>query len=93
MNYNSVGEVNNAELVIYPVPAKQDVHIVFPETDSRLWQLTVFNVSGNAIYTKEIHNSGKTLLTVDVSSYIQGLYEFVLSNPGGVYRKKVMVSR
>jgi len=90
-NY-SVGEVNNAALVLYPVPAKQDVHIVFPETDSRLWQLTVFNVSGNTVYSKEIQNSGKTFITVDVSSFTPGLYEFVLSSPGGIYGKKVMVS-
>jgi hypothetical protein len=83
--------VNNSELTLYPVPAREDVHIVFPEADSRQWQLSVFNALGIKIYSKEIHNEGRNVLSLDVSSLNQGLYELVLSNYQGMYRKKILV--
>lgn len=90
LNYG-IGEVNNSELTLYPVPAREDVHIVFPEADSRQWQLSVFNALGIKIYSKEIHNEGRNVLSLDVSSLNQGLYELVLSNYQGMYRKKILV--
>jgi len=85
------GELIQGELTIYPVPAGKEIHIVFPETDSKKWRLDVLNSMGISIYSSEVSNSGKVVNNLDVSSFADGLYFVVLSNENGVYRKKILV--
>lgn len=85
------GEINKGILTIYPVPAKNDIHIVFPETDSRKWKLEVVNSLGLNIYSSEISNSGQLVCTLDVSSFPDGICFVVLSNESGMYRKQIIV--
>ena len=89
--YYGTDEHSRGELTVYPVPASKDVHIVFPETDSRKWKLEVVNMIGVCIYSAEIINSGKLVHNLDVSSYPAGMYFIRLSNENGIYRKQVVV--
>ncbi|MEI6883353.1 MAG: M14 family zinc carboxypeptidase [Bacteroidota bacterium] len=85
------GELNSVSLTIYPVPAKSDIHIVFPETDSRSWRLDVVNSLGLSVYSSELITSGQLVHTLSVSAFPDGVYFVVLSNNNGVYRRQIIV--
>jgi hypothetical protein len=87
-----IPQAKNGELAIYPVPARENIHIVIPEVDSPHWQLIIYNSLGINVHSAEIHNEGKTILTLDMSAFPSGLYELYLSNSGGTYQKKILVS-
>jgi len=89
--YYGTGNLTQGELTVYPVPAKTDVHIVFPETDSKKWKLDVLNTLGTSIYSSEIFNSGKVIYKLDVASFPDGMYFIVLSNENGIYRRQIIV--
>ena len=84
-------ELNRGELVIYPVPASKNIHIVFPETDSKKWKLDVLNALGLCLYSSEINNNGNLVYNLDVASFPDGLYFVVLRNENGVYRRQIIV--
>jgi len=86
------GELNTGELTIYPVPASRDLHIVFPETDSKNWKLKIINSLGVCIHNTEISNNGKICNALDVSSFPDGLYILLLSNENGIYRRQIIVN-
>jgi hypothetical protein len=84
-------DLNRGELTIYPSPANTDVHIVFPETDSKKWKLVLLNTMGTSMYSSEISNSGKLIYVLDVASFPDGMYVVILSNENGIYRKQIIV--
>lgn len=90
--YYGTARLDRGELTIYPSPAKTDVHIVFPETDSKKWKLEVLNTMGVNIYSSEITNSGDLIHVLDVAGFASGIYFVVLSNGNGIYRKQILVS-
>jgi len=89
--YYGTGDLNQGELTIYPVPASERIHIVFPETDSRQWKLDVMNTLGACIYSSEIVNTGKLVYTLDVTAYPEGVYFVRLSGGNGIYRRQIIV--
>ncbi|MCX6282576.1 MAG: M14 family zinc carboxypeptidase [Bacteroidetes bacterium] len=89
--FYGTGELNQGALTIYPVPASKDIHLIFPETDSKKWRLDVVNIIGVSIYSSEINNSGQLIYKIDVSAYPEGVYFIRLSNNNGIYRKQIIV--
>ena len=89
--YYGTADLNQGELTIYPSPATKDVHIVFPETDSKKWKLVLLNTMGTSMYSSEISNSGKLIYVLDVASFPDGMYVVILSNENGIYRKQIIV--
>ncbi|MCX6283278.1 MAG: M14 family zinc carboxypeptidase [Bacteroidetes bacterium] len=89
--YYGTGDMNQGELTIYPVPASREIHLVFPETESKKWKLDVLNILGVSMYSAEIVNSGQLVYNLDVTSYAAGMYFIRLSNENGIYRKQVVV--
>jgi len=87
-----VADLNHGELTVYPSPANTEIHIVFPETDSKRWSLQVVNTMGTCIFSSEIVNSGKLTHILNVASLSAGMYFVILSNENGIYRRQIMVS-
>ena len=85
------GELNQGELTVYPVPAGRDIHIVFPETDTKNWRLDVLNALGSGVYTTEVRNTGKLVYNLDVSTFPDGMYVILLTSDNGIYRKQIIV--
>jgi hypothetical protein len=84
-------DLNHGDLMIYPSPANTDVHIVFPEIDSKRWRMDVLNTMGESVISTEIANSGSLTHLLNVSSLAGGMYVIVLSNENGIYRRQIIV--
>jgi hypothetical protein len=84
-------DLNHGGLTVYPSPANNDIHIVFPEIDSKRWKLEVMNTMGTCVCSSEINNTSGLTHILNVSSLANGMYFIVLSNENGIYRRQIIV--
>jgi hypothetical protein len=85
------GSPELGELKIYPVPASDNVRIVFPEADSRKWNLEVINSLGACLYSEPVTNRGNIVFNLQVNSYPDGLYFIRLTGENGTYCRRIQI--
>lgn len=76
---------NNNSLVIFPNPAKSEVNILYT-SDSKENEIKIYNVQGQEIYC--LRNFPTDRLTVDISSFLPGIYFLSISNSKQTHTKK-----
>lgn len=74
------------QLSIYPVPAKDILHI---KSDHELSLITIYNISGMQVYKSQIHSNNEL---INIADFSNGIYNFLITdNYGIVTSKKVLV--
>ncbi len=79
---------------IYPNPVKDELTISLTNLQSGMVSLSIYNMDGKLISDKKENlNQGKTLVTMDVSSYPNGTYFMYINDGGQKINKKIVVMR
>ncbi len=83
--------IDPSQIHLYPNPANQDLHVVFPAGLREVTTFTVLNLTGQTVLTEQIL-PGETKKTLDVSIYPRGHYFIGLANAEGqrVFRKFII---
>ena len=91
-NSTGIGEQQAASFVVYPNPTDGIVSLVLGETLQGKTVVEVFNLLGELVISKEFSHlqEGETL-SLDLSSFVSGLYLIKLSSENGSCTKKVSV--
>jgi arabinan endo-1,5-alpha-L-arabinosidase len=84
LNFGSEG-VNNADFSLFPVPAINKLNLIIPESLAKDAEITIYNVVGQAVYSK--NNIEKTE-TIDIHFLKSGFYNIVVSNQQVTVSKK-----
>lgn len=82
---NAVDDVRNVqpELMVYPNPALTKAKFKFTNMPSGVYNLTIYNLTGKAVITKQYHINNYRLETIDLSKLSQGMYIYHLSDEKG----------
>lgn len=82
----SVNEVNAAQVAMFPNPARQQVTIT---SDSRISQVTIFNLAGQQVYNQQVNDLTHTLR---LDGFNHGIYMVrILTDQGAQTRKLQLV--
>ncbi|NQW42832.1 MAG: T9SS type A sorting domain-containing protein [Bacteroidetes bacterium] len=75
---------------ISPVPASQSINIIINNQlrDSEINGIKIFNINGQVVYT-----ANKFLSSIDVKSYLNGLYFVQISTTKGDIYKKIIIQK
>jgi hypothetical protein len=85
---DSVDEIANASLSVYPNPANNTLNFQLNRTNIRYTNWTLINNLGAVVLTDRV-NTGVN--TIDVSKLSEGVYTIKLSNQENVIAKKVII--
>ena len=81
-------------LSIFPNPAKDVLHIGFSVTATGLTRISIINVSGQTVYSKDYQTSaGSNHLEIPVNNLKPGLYIVRMSTTDKSYTQKIMINR
>jgi hypothetical protein len=91
---NVITEVeNNNSFICFPNPTSQSAIISWQSSVAGNIEITIINVLGEKIYSKQLQTSNpKPQTTIDVSRLSTGLYIVVVSTSQGVSYQKLLVS-
>ncbi|RLD78570.1 MAG: hypothetical protein DRJ10_10120 [Bacteroidetes bacterium] len=86
---------NNNEITIYPNPVNDFLQIEFNLINNVNSLLKIHDINGNLIYQSSFHKllSKKSRLTVDVRSFVEGIYFIELENKDHPIVKKFVITR
>jgi len=90
---NITETIGKFELFVYPNPSTDNITIVIPELTSGNIELSVFDLSGRKIISRQLTNvlsNGEYKL--DVNALTEGYYIVVLQSGQDVYKKRFFVS-
>ncbi len=80
---------SSGELIIYPNPAVNQVHVSYTEASSSFLELS--DLAGRILERRSLEPGGQ--LSLDVSGLGSGIYFIRISSAGGDLSKKVMICR
>ena len=86
LNNTSVAEHETPQVTLYPNPAKETVSITAEEG---LLQITVFNLLGQQIETKDLNGAHNVVL--HTSSYASGIYMVKIATEKGVTTQRLVI--
>ncbi|WP_175470566.1 S8/S53 family peptidase [Pedobacter hartonius] len=90
---NKVGD-DDLEMSIYPVPAKNELNIIFSISEASPIQLSLVNLSGQVLYRENKNNfSGLYQNQLNISPYPSGVYFIVLKAGNKSYTKKFICNK
>lgn len=81
----SVPEYSDVSMKLYPNPTTNTLHVDFESTDDPQGTLTVTDITGVAVLTRECHDAATQ---IDVSGLFPGLYVISFRNEKGVIVRK-----
>ncbi|RKS25046.1 putative secreted protein (Por secretion system target) [Flavobacterium endophyticum] len=74
----------NSQLVLYPNPAKNLLHLKLPDSqDGPIRKITITNLLGQAVYS-----TAQNITDIDIASLAAGMYQIVLSTDQGHWSGK-----
>ena len=80
-------------LVIYPVPAKDVVHVKIPEPkDIRIKRIQVLSMLGQPVNNFTFSDKAVTEATIDLTVKTEGIYMIEVETNKGRLRKKLVLS-
>ncbi len=87
---NSVEEMKSlAKVLVYPNPAEDVVHLLFQENNNQKISLTLFNIFGKEMLTKEAERS----TTIDLLEFPSGIYFLQITQDAQRRLEKLVVNR
>lgn len=90
-NKATEGELN---MVVYPVPARNEVNINFNIADKRDVSIDLFNISGQKLYSEKKNDfSGVYYSQIDLTHYASGMYFMVVKIGQNSYTKKFICTK
>jgi len=85
---------NELDMSIYPVPAKNELNIIFSLSEASAIQLSLVNLSGQVLYRENKNNfSGIYQNQLNISAYPAGVYFIVLRAGNKSYTKKFICTK
>lgn len=89
INTGTIEPLNEFSFNVYPVPAKEILHLTFDHPDSNRFKIQLSDISG-----RNVLQSDNFIETIDVSGFRDGLYLLHISDPvsGHFLSRKIMVS-
>ena len=86
LNNTSLTEIALPYVTLYPNPVQNEVNIL---TDGKLLRVTIFNLLGQAVETKDVHGENKC--TLNTNSYVSGIYLVRIVTGHGVTTRRLVV--
>jgi len=83
-----VEELDANSISLYPNPAQNRVNIT---SSQEVTQISVFNYVGQLVYTSDLEN--ETIITLNTTSYENGVYIIRLQSENGVITKRVVITQ
>lgn len=88
----SIGEFAiQKNIVIYPNPGSDFINIEFDLTEEQDLNISIFNQMGKQINGRTIQKIKKGKITMDISTFKQGVYSVVFTNGNEIATKKLIV--
>lgn len=86
-NCTGVEELNNSlAFEVYPNPASDDIHMAFPDMETRT--ISIYSMNGVLVYSEQVQGMKHTLRMSDLS---RGLYVLKVDGTGGQSSKKILL--
>ena len=82
-----IGDNPSEAILVYPVPASENVNVVFPSMENRT--ISIRNMSGELV--KEFTTENKEL-SIDISNYSAGIYTMVITTNDSSVSVKVVIN-
>ncbi|MCK9155236.1 MAG: T9SS type A sorting domain-containing protein [Paludibacteraceae bacterium] len=83
---------NNLNLEAYPIPVKNDLHLVFTSDPEENYNLTISNMYGVVVCNKEIDVlKGNKEYELDCSNLSAGVYYLILKGENSLVQKRILV--
>ena len=82
MGIESIVEDNS--ITLYPNPTKSEVNI---SSENIINSIEIFNSLGQRVYYSVVNSNTKT---IDISSFVNGVYILGVNTENGVIRKKII---
>jgi hypothetical protein len=79
--------ISNA-IVLYPVPAKNEINLVIPSYIKGSAIINIYNFTGQAVHSEKICLDNKTVITSDVHSLNSGIYTIEINTGKYCIHKK-----
>lgn len=83
----------NDNTEFYPNPASSEVNLNFEITNSAVLKIDIFSTAGDIITTKTFNGNytGMNTLTISTDTFIQGIYNAVISQNGHIIARKSFI--
>jgi hypothetical protein len=82
-------KLNEKDIVLYPVPAKDHVYVQLNDINSNSVQINIINIIGQTVFEGEFDNSSNKL-KLDISNLNQGVYLFEIGVDGSSITKRLI---
>jgi hypothetical protein len=76
---------------IYPNPADDNVTVDFSESDARNVTISLLDLSGRQLETRQINGNDQRRISLNVSEYAAGMYLLQIMQDGLVSSEKLIV--
>ncbi|MBC8047219.1 MAG: choice-of-anchor I family protein [Fimbriimonadaceae bacterium] len=87
----------DANIVVYPNPAKDHVKIIFHALEAGNWNIELMDVTGKIIYNQQYATDGTHLvesIALDVQTFSAGTYFYAMYNDAGkMFTGKLMIQK
>ncbi len=83
--------IADEQITIYPNPSTNGVFTINTVHSSSVTTITVYNLIGKAVYTKELNSTGKQ--TIDLSNQANGAYFMALKNDKKTITRKIVINK
>ncbi|PLX00944.1 MAG: hypothetical protein C0594_15010, partial [Marinilabiliales bacterium] len=87
---NSIFEVDNSLLSLYPNPANEMVYVDY-NTQGDDISMNIYNMLGEIVYTLNAETSGRYHTSIDISEFSTGIYTVELMSGEKISFKKLIV--
>jgi len=84
----SITELVDLELIIYPIPARNQISLEYPITQNNE-MIRLLNLSGQEMLS--LNCTATNHMTIDVSGLSSGIYIIELINPTGILKRKFVI--
>lgn len=92
IDHTGISNRNLSGMKMYPNPATETVNITFSAENAENGVLSVMNIMGQTIYTKNVEvNEGYNMITLPVKQFNSGVYMVSLRTNTGVSTQKLIV--
>lgn len=88
-NLSTGFELNENDIVLYPVPANDQVFVQLKDIKSNSVQIKIINIIGQTVFEGEFDNSSNKL-KLDISNLNQGVYLFEIGVDGSSITKRLI---
>ncbi len=89
-----LGQINNAQVLVYPSPVENVLNILIPTTQTEQVNINLFDLSGRSLISqKKKIDKNKGLITLDVHSLAEGVYNLSVQSSKSVWATKKIIKQ